>query len=459
MSLRVLLAVGLLSGVVRAADPPDPLSRADGYAGCWYSVGPTKDEYAFKYSGGMATYPQQHAPIAVYSADAKKTFFVYGGKHPKNNSIAHMVSYFDHATGTVPKPAILLDKKTTDAHDNPTLAINRDGHLWVFSNAHGTGRSSYIHRSRKPHSIDSFELIQTTNFSYGCPWPMPDGGFLFCHTLYKDGQRRLHTATSKDGRTWAEPKLFAHLEMGDYQISWRHKGTVGTAFDYHPKPLGLDGRTNLYYLASADGGETWKTAGGEAVKLPLTDVQNAALVKDYAAEKKLVYLKDLNYDADGRPVILYLTSKSHKPGPDGGPHEWHTARWTGKEWEFRPFTTSDHNYDHGSLYVEADRWRVIAPTEPGPQPFGTGGEMVMWTSHDQGKKWTKAKQLTAKSARNHTYARRPVDAHPDFYALWADGNAREPSESALYFTDRDGGKVWRLPAKMTADTEKPAPVE
>ena len=40
---------------------------------------PTKDEFAYKYSGGMATYPQQHAPIAVYSREADKTFFVFGG--------------------------------------------------------------------------------------------------------------------------------------------------------------------------------------------------------------------------------------------------------------------------------------------------------------------------------------------------------------------------------------------
>ena len=56
----------------------------------------------------------------------------------------------------------------------------------------------------------------------------------------------------------------------------------------------------------------------------------------------------------------------------------------------RPFTTSDNNYDHGSLYIEPDgTWRVIAPTEPGPQPYNPGGEMVMWTSRDRGQTWKK----------------------------------------------------------------------
>jgi hypothetical protein len=122
----------------------------------------------------------------------------------------------------------------------------------------------------------------------------------------------------------------------------------------------------------------------------------------------------------------------------------------------RPFTTSDHNYDHGSLYIEPDgTWRIIAPTEPGPQPWTTGGEMVLWTSRDQGATWTKVKQLTRDSRFNHTYARRPVNAHPDFYAFWADGDPLAPSESRLYFTNRNGDHVWRLPPEMDGENAKP----
>lgn len=335
------------------AGDPEPLARADGYRGCWYAVGPTKDEFAYKYSGGLATYPQQHAPMAIYCEAVRKTFFVYGGQSPTKNTILHMIAYFDHVTKTVPRPAILLDKKTTDAHDNPTLAVDKAGHLWVFSNAHGTARPSYVHRSTKPYSIDAFETVVKTNFSYACPWVLPDGSFVLMHTKYANG-RGLHVATSRDGRTWGDPTPFAKIEDGDYQISYEHEGTVATAFDHHPAGKGLDYRTNLYYLASADGAKTWRTAGGVPVPLPVAMSKTPALVRDFAAEQKLVYLKDLTFDATGRPVILFLTSVDHKPGPGGGPHEWHTARWDGSVWRFRPVTTSDHNYDHGSLYVEAD---------------------------------------------------------------------------------------------------------
>jgi len=444
----------------------EPLPEADGYRGIWYSNQPTRDEYKFKYSGGMATYPQQHAPIAIYCKEADKTFFVYGGTTARSakdkQELLHMVSYYDHKTGQVPRPRILLNKHTDDAHDNPTLQVDDRGYLWIFSPSHGTGRPSYIHRSARPWTIDEFERVLLTSFSYTQPWHVPGEGFLFLHTRYGGGKalgidaaRCLFWMTSDDGVKWNEPQMLAGIEMGDYQISWRHGRRVATAFDFHPRPVGLNARANVYYLETTDLGHTWRDVRGEPVKLPLTSTNNPALVCDTRAEEQLAYLKDLNFDREGRPVILFLTSQGFEPGPKNGPRQWQTLRWTGKEWVRRPFTTSGNNYDHGSLYIEADgTWRVIAPTEHGPQPYNPGGEIAMWTSSNQGKSWKKLKQLTHDSRRNHTYVRRPLNAHPDFYALWADGNGREPSESFLYFTNRKGDHVWRLPTRMDVDSAK-----
>src|SRR6185437_2999895 len=115
------------------------------------------------------------------------------------------------------------------------------------------------------------------------------------------------------------------------------------------------------------------------------------------------------------------------------------ARWTGKTWEILDFTTSDHNYDYGSLYIEPDgAWRIIGATAPGPQPYMTGGDIVLWLSHDRGHTWRKIKQLTFAERYNHSYPREPIDAQPDFYALWADGDTHKASPSSLYFTDKEG---------------------
>lgn len=473
--VRFALLAGISATLGFAADkaakapakPDDLVAQVgDGYRGIWYMNQPVKSEYRYKYSGGFATYPQQHVPIAIHVASQKKTFFVYGGSagnvSESKDELQHYISYYDHATGTVPRPVRLLQKRTEDAHDNPTLSIDADGFLYIFSSAHGTSRPSYIHKSKKPYDITAWELLVTTNFSYTQPWYLPSSKqFLFLHTLYKNGQRTLNWKSSPDAKTWTAPQLIAHIEMGDYQVSWRQGDTdrVATAFDMHPETgrpgKGLNFRTNIYYLETRDAGRTWTTVDGKPVTLPLTKADNPALVRDYRSEDLNVYLKDIAFTADGHPVLLYLTSKGFDPGPKSGPFFWSTARWTGSSWEFRPFTASDHNYDHGSLYIEADGlWRVVAPTAPGPQKGGTGGEMMMWASRDQGRTWRVNKVLTSGSRYNHTYARKPVNADPGFYAFWADGSALEPTPSSLYFATKDG-EVYRLPQKMTTDTAKP----
>jgi hypothetical protein len=414
----------------------------------------------YKYSGGFATYPQQQSPIAIYSAKARKTFFVFGGTVEGKRELLHLVSYYDHRTGMVPRPRILVNKKTEDAHDNPVMSIDGEGYIWIFSNAHGTSRPAYISRSDKPYSIDGFTQLRTTNFSYGHPWFVPGQGFFFLHTIYQDGGRSLFWTTSRDGREWAEPSKLARIEMGNYQITAHAGARTASVFNAHPKGLVVNARTNLYYVETSDMGKTWKTVDGRAVAPPLAEWNNPALVHDYRKEGWLVFLKTVDFDAEGHPVILYLTSRGWEPGPERGPFQWHTARWTGKTWEIRDFTTSDHNYDYGPLYIEKDSaWRVIAPTEPGPQPYGTGGDMVMWLSRDRGATWKKLKQLTHAREFNHTYARKPIDAQPGFYALWADGDTRKPSESSLYFTDKEGSQVWRLPFKMTEDFARPEAVK
>lgn len=455
-----ILALCVLSA--RPAAVAQPLPTDDGYRGVWYANQASGDEYRFKYSGGMATYPHQHMPLAVYCAEVEKTFFVYGGTTARDagdkQRLLHMVGYFDHRRGTVPRPRILLDKKTADAHDNPVLAVDAEGRLWVFSPSHGTSRPSFIHRSVRPYDIAEFERILETNFSYPQPWYLKDRGFLFLHTRYGGRSldvrvgRTLALWTSKDGRTWDKPRGVAGIAQGSYQVSWTNGRRLGTAFNHHPPPLGLNGRANLYYIQTDDGGQTWTTARGKPIELPITTVENDALVYDSVSEKKLVYLKDVNFDADGRPVILFLTSSGYESGPKNDPRTWQTARWTGSEWQRRPLTTSDNNYDHGSLYIEADgTWRVIAPTEDGPQKGNPGGEVVIWTSTDQGAKWNRVKQVTTDSPWNHTFIRRPLHADAKFYAFWADGHGREPSASRLYFTDRDGTKAWRLPQRIEGD--------
>lgn len=432
-----------------------------GYRGLWYMNQPSHDEYVYKYSGGLGTYCAKHQPFAVHCNKVRKTFFCYGGATADDNRhLLHMVSYYDHDTRQVPRPTILLDKHTSDAHDNPVISLDDQGYIWLFSTAHGTGRPSYIHRSREPYSIEVFDLMPATrrenghivpldNFSYMQAWRLSGEGFGCFFTRYDyPVDRTLCWMTSRDGVAWSAWTRLAAMEKGHYQISAMSSNRAGSAFNMHPEPHGLNWRTNLYYLETRNQGGSWTTADGQPLEMPLTSIETPALVHDYRREGLNVYLKDIQFDHSDRPVILFLTSHGYESGPQNDPRTWTIAHWTGRQWAIRPAFTSDNNYDMGSLYIEEDgTWRIIAPTATGPQPYNPGGEMVMWTSDDEGGTWHPVKQLTTQSARNHTYARRPVHAHPDFYALWADGHARQPSESCLYFCDKLG-TVRVLPREM-----------
>lgn len=454
------------------ADKPDPAAAAyplftsgslptdDGFRGIWYANQASGDEYKFKYSGGMATYPQQEGPIAIYAPAVNKTFFVYGGRYKSRNTLLHEISYFDHATGQLARPRILLDKRTDDAHDNPVLSIDSGGYLWIFSNAHGTGRPSYIHRSQKPHDITAFDHVSTTNFSYGQPWHFDKFGFVFMRTQYEKGHRVLYVTRSPDGREWSEPMQLAHIAQGHYQVTSPFKDSLATVFNYHPAGRGLNWRTNLYYMQSADGGMTWQSVDGKTLDLPLTEVDNPARIAEYESKKRNVYLKDFNHTSNGRPVVLYLTSGGYESGPQNDPRILTISAYNGREWVNHEVTrAADNNYDFASLYIESDKsWRIIAAIGPAPQRYNTGGEIVMYTSDDAGATW-QATPLTHDSALNHNYPRRPRNAQPGFYALWADGNGREMSMSHLYFATRDG-KVFRMPDAIGegADMVDPEPV-
>jgi hypothetical protein len=260
--------------------------------------------------------------------------------------------------------------------------------------------------------------------------------------------------TSADGVNWNAWRRLAAVEQGHYQISAVGQGRAGTAFNYHPQGKGLNWRTNLYYLETRDFGDSWQTIDGQPLDVPLRYVHNAARVHNYAEKALNVYLKDIVYDAENQPVILYVTSRGYKAGPQNDPRTWTTARWTGQQWEIRSAFRSDNNYDMGSLWIDEDSsWRIIAPSQTGPQPYNPGGEVALWTSHDHGQTWH-WRQLTFNSQRNHTYVRRPVHAHPDFFAFWADGHGRRPSRSQLYFCDRQG-QVRLLPPAMTRPHQVP----
>ena len=456
-----------------------------GYRSIWYYNQKLQNEYKYKYSGGLGTYPANHYPFSVYCPKVNKTFFCYGGTDPETGStLWHEAGCFDNATGKVTRPTIIIDKETDDAHDNPVMTVDDDGYIWIFSTSHGGSRPSWIHRSKRPFDISEFELMRPTkikdgqevpmtNFCYMQVFNVPGKGMVAFFTTYGQSavfvdnpcvQRVICVMTSRDGVHWSEWKPLAAIDIGHYQNGAVYKDQkIGTSFNYHPnKPeegrLGLNWRTNLYYMESADMGETWTSVTGERIDTPLKKIDNPALVYDYDSQKINVYIVDMAYDNQGFPIILYITSKGFESGPENDPRFAWTAHWNGKTWDIAKVCAVDNNYDYGSIFVDEDGvWRIIGALNDGPQKYNTGGEMGLWVSRDAGKTWAEERKMTENSERNHCFPRRTINAAPGFYAFWADGNGREPSEADLFFSNRDGD-VFKLPRKMTEDEATPEKV-
>lgn len=451
----LILALVLIGSTSRiSAQKIETSPIVTGYRGIWFDLG-QRSKYGSKYSGGLGTYTAKHIPLAVHAPAVGKTFFVYGGT-PEDGQrhLLAMIGYYDHKRGVVPKPVVVHDKHgVDDPHDNPSLGIDDAGHLWVFVSGRARKRPGYVYRSRNPYDIESFEQVREDEFTYPQPWWIRDRGFLLLFTKYTEG-RELYWRTISTQRAWSPSQKLAGMG-GHYQISFQKSGRIITAFNMHPSG-NVDHRTNLYLVQTDDFGRTWKTVGGRHIQTPMEDSACPALVRDYRAEGRLVYLKDVGLDSEGNPVVLHITSGQHQPGPGADPRYWTIAHWKGLRWIFHRIILASHNYDMGSLYLEPNgTWRLIAPTGTGPQPHGTGGEMAMWISRDEGQSWNKTGSLTKSSLYNHAYARRPVNAHPEFYAFWADGNPDQISPSRLYFTNQSGDRVFNLPETMEGMFERP----
>jgi len=456
--------------------------KINGYRGIWFTLGQTErmielgydGKYGDKYSAGKSfAWSHTVAPMAIYAPEVNKTFFVWGGTTgPKNTHLLAMASYYDHSKHLVPRPTVVRDQRgVDDPHDNPSITIDDDGYIWIFIAGRGRHRPGQIFKSLEPYSVDNFEMIIEREQTYSQIRHVSGKGFMHLLTLYTSG-RELYFETSIDGSDWTKNPANDLQKIagfgGHYQVS-RYNDlteTLGSAFNYHPGgtwngiPVsGPDSRTNIYYIKTNDFGKTWTTVDGKELELPLDSRDNPALVIDYESQGKMAYVNKLEYDSDGNPVILVITSPGYLPGPVNDPRIWEIVRWTGEEWVTHEITRSDHNYDAGSLYINGDRWTVIGPTITGPQAYYTGGEIGLWVSYDKGETWRLEQEVTQNSKRNHSYVRRPDNPVDPFFAIWADGNSKEFSISHLYFSNSNGTKVYKLPYYMTSDFAEPIEVD
>lgn len=196
--------------------------KIDGYRGIWFALGQRYDA-GDKYSGALGTYTAKHIPLALFSPEANKTFFVYGGTTGKTERhLLCMVGSYDHSTGKVSKPVVAFDKMgVEDPHDNPTISMDKDGYIWIFVSGRGSKRPGIKLKSRRPLSITHFDIVERSEFTYPQIWKT-DKGFFHFFTKYT-GVRELYYETW-NGSTWSETRQLAGIPSGKDKKKWPLSG-------------------------------------------------------------------------------------------------------------------------------------------------------------------------------------------------------------------------------------------
>jgi hypothetical protein len=291
--------------------------------------------------------------IWCWFSDPRAVYFE--GKHKRtytgwvdNYGDIH-IAYFDHETKII-NSKVVYDNLEIDDHNNPSILIDKKGHLIVFFNAHSQdGKPLYMIKSSAPETIDNWNRVKelflndTTyyknakilNHTYTNPIRLSaENGKIF---LFWRGINNKPTyATSIDnGDTWSSGRiLFMPNEDTTIRVPYTKVYSDGvskihfTFTDGHPTKAASNALYYMYYEA----GSFYK-ANGEKVKnieqLPINQ-QEIDLVYKQNSENYRVWNWDIAQDKNGDPIIVYAKF------PDNENHIYSYAIWKNNTW---------YNYD------------------------------------------------------------------------------------------------------------------
>ena len=476
----------------------------------------------FTYSGEVALdgFESDSSKIGTTGAvgcnrGGTKLFRNAEGKAP---ALGIYVSRYNHVTGRVAKPVLVHMKCTGDTHENAVINVDAGGYIYVLVSGRAALRGNFIFRSSSPHSIDSFmdftpemdnyieqfnDLADTAGrgrpfvgVAYrGINYPKmywvdePSGEslgyFRLVYTIYcemnesetcKNNRQiysaRMHVDDSKASIQGITP-LAAY--KGHYAVANGRDRDIVVAFNVHPNSV-LDDRTNIYYMHSIDGGETWLNARNQEVALPITkstDLDRIAVREFYDPQtlgpiQQRIYMKDVNFVGTGLnklPTILYVGSLSadHLPSKIAD-HYLAKARWSGNAWVQRRITNAvDHNYSSGMLFLDNDKYRVFYPHTDEAKNNALAGGAVAFLDTEATDDATGLPTLITEEVADpmngsstyladlceFNYIKSVVNGSNDFVGILSGGNMYQYRKNAPLFIVDLYGSVRRLPTSFS----------
>jgi len=237
-----------------------------------------------------------------------------------------------------------------DTHNYVTMAVDSAGNLHLSGNMHCVPLIYF--RTQKPGDVATFErLPMTGQEEQRCTYPRflndAEGNLLFTYRSGGSGNgRRFYNRYHADTRSWtrfldtplfegeglrnAYPRGPAKGPDGLYHVVWVWRDTPDCATNHH-----------LSYARSRDL-KHWHSAGGTAVRLPLTLGQEALCVDPIPSGGGIINgCESLAFDSQGRPTIAY-----HK-SDENGHMQVYVTRFEGGQWKSRPVTAWEKKITFG----------------------------------------------------------------------------------------------------------------
>ena len=349
---------------------------------------------------------QNYTQAMHYKKNHDRTYFVYIA-----DTFEHRILYYDHDTKTWSSSVKIADCIEDDLHENPAMTIDNDGYIYVFYNDHDNMR---MKKSSNPEDITSWDSAIDPTDGYGTyPKTFVDSSntiyLLHMHHIGNSPDTLVLTKSTDGGSTWSTEDLIIDLD-NDYAYVFKalidSNDVIHLAFSIYDTSQSR--RRDIFYMKSADGGNSWQKADGTSISIP---AKEGDADKAYTGSNAFNQGFDLVLDSNNYPIMAYSDAKVYG-----------IVRWTGSSWESHSLGVStDDEFNNIRLQVINDTtyraWLFTDASIP-----GRGGELQVWESTDNGVHWTKIRDVTKNSALLHRGVLIPADYTQEVEAIWNYGN-------------------------------------
>lgn len=222
-----------------------------------------------------------------------------------------------------------------DAHGNPSICIDRRGHIHIFYGCHG--RAMRHTRSVRAYDITSWQeqSAPTERATYPQSMRMSDGRILLFYRAGGHMEPWTMRTSSDDCQTWSEPEKIIEMRLAPpdplaaaycsfcpgsdgrtVHCFWVHKDDNAARVKgdkKHPwRPLKYKGlheavyRYNMYYVYRDSEG-TWRNIAGKKVDLPLSKAFADEYCLAYDSGDELTNIGAPFVDNQNRPYVRFRT--------------------------------------------------------------------------------------------------------------------------------------------------------